>query len=331
MKKISIVVSCYNEEQVLEQFYTNLKNVMSNSRWEYEIIFINDGSIDSSGTILKGLAELDPDVKVINFSRNFGHESAMIAGIDYAVSDGIICMDADLQHPPKYIPEIIDRFEEGYDVITMMRSENKHGNFIENMVSKLFYKILNYFMNTKFEECVSDFFAVSNRVADVLRQEYRENVRYLRGFVQSVGFKKCTIVYQEEKRLAGKGHYSILKLIGFAITTFCGFSDIPLKLGIYSGIIASVCGMLLIVYSLIMKLCFSVPSGYTTIIIALCFLFSLTLVVIGIIGEYIAVLLAEVKNRPIYIVRDVLNISDPKSQVYHDSDRNCRCKNNDGV
>ncbi len=307
MKRISVVVSSYNEELVLEQLYSELLAALSICKWDYEIVFVNDGSIDSSGRILRGFAERNPKVKVINLSRNFGHESAMIAGIDYAAGDGIICMDADLQHPPRYIPEIIEKFEEGCDIISMVRTKNKGGRLMKNMASDIFYKVLNHFSSMKFEENASDFFGISNRAADILRHEYRENVRFLRGFVQSIGYKSETIKYQAEKRAGGKCHYSIIRLFKFAVTILCGFSDIPLKIGIYSGIFASACGMILIVYSCIMKICFSVPSGYTTIIVALCFLFSLTLIVLGIIGEYITIILAEVKNRPIYIVEEILD------------------------
>ena len=151
-------------------------------------------------------------------------------------------------------------------------------------------------------------FGITARVAEVLRTQYRERVRYLRGFVQSVGFQRTRIEFEAGKREHGGSHYSLFRLLSFSINTICGFSDVPLKMGIYSGLIAAACGVILIIYSIIMKACFNQPSGYTTVIVALCFLFALTLVVIGVIGEYISILVREAKQRPIYIVEECVNV-----------------------
>lgn len=305
MKKISVVVSCYNEEQVLDRFYQVTEKVLEDCGWDYELLFVNDGSTDASEEILNRLAADNPRVRVIHFTRNFGHEAAMIAGIDHAEGDGIVCLDADLQHPPEKIPEIISRWEEGYDVISMVRTGNVDAGWFKSLCSRLWYRILNRLSPIRFEENASDFFAVSRRAADVLRSEYRENVRYLRGYVQSIGFPRTTISFEAGKRAGGESHYSLRRLIRFSITTVCGFSDIPLKIGIYAGLLAAAMGVILMIYSIVMKVLYDVPSGYTTIIVALCFLFALTLFVIGIIGEYIAILLSEVKGRPIYLIREI--------------------------
>lgn len=291
---------------MLPSFYSVTEEVLRKCSWDYEMIFVNDGSTDRSMEILRGIAGKDSHVKVVNFSRNYGHEAAMIAGIDYSTGDGVVCMDADLQHPPACIPDIIAKLEEGYDVISMIRTENADAGIVKKVTSGLFYKILNAFSPIHFEENSSDFFAMSRRVADLLKKEYRENVRYLRGFVQSLGFNKTTLEFKAGRREAGSSHYNLRKLIRFSITTLCGFSDAPLKLGIYSGMMAALAGVILIIYSIVNKIFFDTPAGYTTIIVALCFLFALTLVVIGIIGEYLGILLAEVKNRPIYTVMEVL-------------------------
>ena len=309
MKKISVVVSCFNEEQVLHQFYQTVSALLGEislgGSWDYELLFVNDGSTDQSEHILNDLAARDEHLRVIHFTRNFGHEAAMIAGIDYAEGDGIVCMDADLQHPPEKIPEIIAAWEDGYDIISMVRTKNADAGLFKRVCSRLWYRILNRLSPIRFEENASDFFAVSRRAADVLRQDYRESVRYLRGYVQSIGFPRTTISFEAAKRAGGESHYSLRRLIRFSITTVCGFSDVPLKLGIYSGLLAACMGLILMIYSIVMKVLYDVPSGYTTIIVALCFLFSLTLIVIGIIGEYISIILSEVKERPIYLVREV--------------------------
>lgn len=306
-KRLSVVVSCYNEEQGLDQFFRTTVAVLGGCAWDYEIIFVNDGSTDDSAGVLKRLAENDKRVKVLSLSRNFGHEAAMIAGIDYATGDGVVCMDADLQHPPQRIPEIIRAFEAGYDVVSMVCTNREDAGMIKRLTSKAFYKVLNAVSPIRFEENASDFFGITRRVADVLRKDYRERVRYLRGFVQSVGFQRTRIEFEAGKREHGGSHYSLFRLLSFSINTICGFSDVPLKMGIYSGLVAAACGVILIIYSIIMKACFNQPSGYTTVIVALCFLFALTLVVIGVIGEYISILVRETKQRPIYIVEECVN------------------------
>ena len=214
--KVSIVISVFNEEAVLDKFYEAFENFKSSLKWDYELIFVNDGSRDKSLLMLSEFAKADDRIKVISFSRNFGHEAAMIAGVDNATGDGIVCMDADLQHPLESIPQIIEKFEEGYDVISMVRTKNKSAGLIKNITSKLFYKLINKLADqAEFEENASDFFAITSRVAKVLRENYREKIRFLRGYVQLVGFKKATIEYAAADRAGGKSHYSIRKLMKF--------------------------------------------------------------------------------------------------------------------
>lgn len=307
MNKISVVVSVYNEEQSLKDFYSATRAVLETCGKAYELVFVNDGSSDGSIRLLKDFASENINVKVLDFSRNFGHEAAMIAGIDYATGDLIVCMDADLQHPPESIPQIIAKAEEGYDVISMIRTINKDAGIIKRITSKCFYKILNLVSPVKFEENSSDFFAISNQVASVLRNDYREKVRYLRGYVQTVGFNKTTLEFEAGNRVGGESKYSITKLIKFSVNALCSFSDLPLKLGMYSGVGVGAFGMVLMIYTIINKFINGAPGGYTTIVSALCFLFAVTLCVIGIIGQYISILFQEIKDRPIYIVKDTLN------------------------
>lgn len=309
MKTLSVVVSVYNEELSLPDFYRKTSEVLDKTSWEYEIIFVNDGSQDGSYEILQGLAE-NSRVKVVHFSRNFGHEAAMIAGIDYAQGDGIVCMDADLQHPPEYLPAILEKFDEGFEVVSMVRTKNADAGLIKRITSKAFYAVLNAISPVKFENNASDFFAVSRMVSDVLKQDYREKIRYLRGYVQSVGFRKTTIEYEAEKRFAGESKYNLGKLIKFSTNALFSFSDLPLKLGIYSGLFMALLGVILMIYTLVNKFVFYVPSGYSTIVVFLCFMFAILFVIVGIIGEYISIIFAEVKERPIYIVREVRNIED---------------------
>ena len=223
-KKISVVVSVYNEELSLNQFYKTTVSVLDKCVWDYELIFVNDGSQDGSIELLKGFAKENAKVKVVDFSRNFGHEAAMIAGIDHAQGDGVVCMDADLQHPPACIPDIIAKFEDGYEVISMIRTKNADAGIIKRITSGAFYKVLNLMSPVKFENNSSDFFAISKNVAGVLRKDYREKIRYLRGYVQSVGFRKTTLEFEAQKREAGESKYSIRKLLHFSINALCSLS-----------------------------------------------------------------------------------------------------------
>lgn len=309
-KLLSVVVSVYNEEQALREFYSETGAVLRRLKepWDYELLFVNDGSADRSLAILNELAAGDPRVKVVNFSRNFGHEAAMIAGIDYAKGDGIICMDADLQHPPECIPEILAKFEEGFQVISMVRTRNKTAGLIKNITSSAFYKLINRLSDVKFEANASDFFAVSRAAADVLRENYREKVRFLRGYVQSIGFEKTTISYEARPRFAGESKYSIKSLFRFSINTILCFSDLPLKLGIYSGVLVAFFGLLVMIYTIYTWAKYGAPSGYATIVVLISFMFAMLFIIVGIIGEYIAILFAELKDRPVYIVKDTKNL-----------------------
>ena len=309
MKTVSVVVSVYNEEQVLEAFYRETSRVLEQQRqkdWDYELLFVNDGSQDGSPAVLGRLAAANPKVKVISFSRNFGHEAAMIAGIDYSRGDGIICMDADLQHPPQCIPEILEKFDEGYQVVSMARTRNESAGWFKNLASPAFYRLINLLSDVKLESNASDFFGISRKVSQVLKKHYRERVRFLRGYVQNVGFKKTVIPYEARARAAGKSKYSIRKLLRFSVNTILCFSNLPLKLGIYAGVFAALLGVGVMVYTLFTR--GGAPSGYATIVVLNCFMFAILFLIVGIIGEYISILFAELKDRPIYIVEDTENL-----------------------
>ena len=268
LRKLSVVVSVYNEEKALREFYKETNKILEqikNSGWEHELIFVNDGSADNSLSILEELAKEDHDVKLISFSRNFGHEAAMIAGIDHSTGDGIICMDADLQHPPECIPQIIEKFSAGYEVINMVRTKNKSAGLVKNITSSGFYWLINHISDVHFEPNASDFFAISSHVAQVLKDNYREKVRFLRGYVQNVGFKKTNIEYEARARVAGESKYSIKKLFIFSINTILCFSNMPLKLGIYAGVFSAALGVLVMVYTLCTRQ--GAPSGYATIVV----------------------------------------------------------------
>ena len=309
-RTISVVVSVYNEEKALEDFFRETSRVLEETGWDWELIFVNDGSADKSLSVLKGLAAQDKRVKLVSFSRNFGHEAAMIAGMDFSSGEVVVCMDADLQHPPACIPEILKKREEGYEVISMVRTKNRTAGLIKNITSSGFYWLINHISDVHFEPNASDFFAVSRRVARVMRENYRERVRFLRGYVQNVGFKRTTIEYEAGVRVAGENKYSLKKLFAFSINTILCFSNMPLKLGIYTGIFSALLGVAVMVYTLFTRQ--GAPSGYATIVVLLCFMFAMMFVLIGIIGEYIAILFTELKDRPIYIVEETENMGEER-------------------
>lgn len=307
-KSLSIVVSVYNEEDSLESFYEVASSYIKNLDMDYELIFVNDGSVDKSEEIIREFAKKDDRVKALLFSRNFGHEAAMIAGIDYAGGDYIVCMDADLQHPPGILKDIIFKFSEGYDIINMIRTSNTDAGLIKNITSSIFYSGINLLSKNKLEKNASDFFAISKKVANVLRKDYREKVRFLRGYVQNIGFKKTSLPYIAQKRVAGHSKYSLHKLLKFSMDTILCFSDMPLKLGLYAGTFSIFLGLLMAIYTIVTWARVGTPNGYATIIVLLCFMFAMLFLIVGIIGQYIAILFTELKNRPIYIVDESLNI-----------------------
>lgn len=309
-KKISIIVSVYNEEEVLFEFYRETIKVLLLIDNPYEIIFVNDGSVDGSRGILFKIAKDDENVKVVHFSRNFGHEAAMIAGIDNASGDYIVCMDADLQHPPTLLPEMLRKFESGYDIINMVRTVNKSAGIIKNITSSMFYKVINRLSDIHLVSNASDFFGISKRVADVLRSSYREKTRFLRGYVQNVGFNTVNIEYEARKRYAGESKYSIKKLFRFSMNTIMTFSNLPLKLGIYAGSMAAFLAIIMMIYTIVSFIRVGTPSGYATTICLICFMFSVLFFIVGIIGEYLGLILSEIKDRPIYIVEEKMNFED---------------------
>lgn len=298
----SIVVSVYNEEAVLQHFHDELEKTIRQLDYDVEIIYVDDGSSDGSRLLLDRLVADNPYAKAIHFSRNFGHEAAMIAGIDHANGDGIVCMDADLQNPPAMLPQIMSLYAEGYDVVTMVREDRADGGVVKRITSGLFYRIINRMSDAKLQPNASDFFMVSRRVAEVLRKDYRERTRFLRGLIQTVGFRSTTLAYRAPRRAAGHSKYPMSKLARLAFTSIASFSKAPLKLGIYSGLLFGLLSVALIVYSIVMWIVDRPVGGYTTLIIFLSAFAAVLLLVVGITGYYVGIVLDEAKGRPIYLI-----------------------------
>ena len=231
----------------------------------------------------------------------------MLAGIDYCTGDIAICLDADLQHPPKYIAEMLKKWQEGSDIVLMVRNDRKDGGFFRNITSKMFYGITNKLLHAKLEPNASDFFMISRKIINLLKSDYRERTRFVRGFIQIIGFNKTTIEYVAPPRVAGESKYSFFKLLTLSFSAISTLSKVPLKLGLWCGLLSGLFSVIVAVYSLVMW-CIEKPvPGYTTLIIFLSFMFCINFIVMGIIGEYIGLLFDEAKNRPIYIVEKVID------------------------
>lgn len=305
IQTLSIVISVFNEEQVIPLFWEELSKTIKalpSSSKNIEVVFVNDGSSDGSMGLLDNIALANYNVKAIHFSRNFGHEAAMLVGIENATGDAIICMDSDLQHPPASINSMIEKLNEGYEIVTMVRNFRADGGLSKSLTSSLFYWVFNKLSKGQFEPNVSDFFLISRRVANIITERYTERTRFLRGIVQTIGFKKTSIPFIAPTRAAGKSKYSISRLFFFSLSAIATFSHIPLRLGLAVGLLFGFFSLVVGIYSIVMKFLGEPFSGYTTLVVLISFGFSLLFIVIGIIGEYIGYIFSEVKNRPIYII-----------------------------
>lgn len=304
---LTIVVSVYNEELSLLKFHKELSNEINKNDFTTEILYVNDGSFDSSAKILENISSSEKSVKIISFSRNYGHEAAMIAGIDNAVGTYIICLDADLQHPPSLISKMVAKAKEGADLVLMKRQTRKDGNIFLRLFSKLFYKLINSISPFNFENNASDFFLISNKISNVLRNDFRERIRFLRGYIQLVGFKKHNIFYDAPERFDGKSKYDFRSLVSLSTKAITSFSKLPLKLGISIGLIGLVLSLLIGGYSLLMHFFDDTPSGYTSIIVTIALMSSIQFILIGFIGIYVGYLFDEIKRRPIYIIDNIIS------------------------
>lgn len=296
-KLVSVVIPMYYEEKVAEECCKRLKRVMDSCGYPYELIFVNDGSRDGTQVILEQLAGRDNRVKVIAFSRNFGHQAAVTAGIDKAGGSAIVIIDADLQDPPELIIEMLRLWEQGYEVVYAKRKRRKGESFFKRVSASLFYRVLDMLSDTRIPVDTGDFRLIDAKAADVLRN-MREKDRFLRGMVSWVGFRQVPVEYEREERYAGETKYPLKKMIKLALDGIFSFSYKPLKLSQYLGFFAVI----------------SVPLIFTrdAIMAAVVFLGGVQLISIGILGEYIARIHEESKGRPLYIIEKEINIDDEK-------------------
>ncbi|WP_088188127.1 glycosyltransferase family 2 protein [Desulfosporosinus sp. FKA] len=304
----SIVIPVYNEEAVINQTYCRLKKVMDSAKEPYELIFVNDGSCDQSNTIIKGFRNQDDTVKLITFSRNFGHQIAITAGIDYAQGAAVVVIDADLQDPPELILEMIAKWKEGYSVVYAKRSKRKGETFFKKQTAHVFYRILSAISTINIPTDAGDFRLLDRRVCEELKHLPEKN-RYVRGLVSWVGFRQTSVEYERDERLAGESKYSLSKMFKLSLDGIISFSFKPIKVSHYIGVLLFLLGLIDFACVFISAACTSaVIAGWNLVIALQLLLTGILLVMLGIIGEYIGRIYDEAKNRPLYIVSESCGI-----------------------
>ena len=310
MKKVSVVIPMYCEEEVAEECYKRVSKTLKELKeYEYEIIFVNDGSQDKTLKILEEIARKDSNVKVISFSRNFGHQVAVTAGIKEVTGDAIVIMDADLQDPPELIPDMLKYWEQGNEIIYGTRKTRKGESAFKLLTAKMFYKTLNALSDVEIPKDTGDFRLVDRKVIDVINNMPEHN-KFLRGLFSWVGFKQMSYEYERQGRAAGKTKYPLKKMLKLASDGIISFSTKPLKLLGTLGVLSIVISVIILIYALIsyaFKLN-NLSAGWTSIMVAITFFAGVQLISIWIMSEYIGRIYEETKKRPQYIVDKKINI-----------------------
>ncbi|HHY81747.1 MAG TPA: glycosyltransferase family 2 protein [Clostridiales bacterium] len=302
----SIVIPMYNEEEVIEETYHRLKKVMDQTGESYELLFVNDGSRDRSASIIAELAKHDDNIRLIDFSRNFGHQIAVTAGLDYAQGQAIVIIDADLQDPPEVIPQMLAKWREGYEVVYGKRLKRQGETAFKKLTAYLFYRILNILTNENIPKDTGDFRLIDRKVCDAMKHLHEKN-RFLRGMISWVGFNQTAVEYVRDERWAGETKYPLKKMLKFAADGIFSFTYKPLKLATYIGFLLSTTGFLYLLYVLYQRLfTTNTQSGWASIIAVNLVFNGITLIILGIIGEYVGRIYEEVKGRPLYIVKEVV-------------------------
>lgn len=305
---VSLVVPCYNEEEVIAETHRRLAALADGRPGErFEFVFVNDGSRDRTLELLRGIAAADARVRVVSFARNFGHQLAVTAGVDHAVGDAVVLIDADLQDPPEVVGQMIDHWKEGYEVVYGVRTDRPGESRFKLFTAHVFYRLLNRLSDTPIPLDTGDFRLMDRAVADVLRA-MPERDRFIRGLVSWIGYRQLALPYRRAERFAGSTKYPLRKMVRFASDGMISFSVKPLKLAIMVGVLSALAACLGIVWVLVGRLLsddFVIP-GWSATIIAILFLGGMQLLCTGILGEYIGRIYMQTKGRPLYIVGETI-------------------------
>lgn len=312
MKTLTVISPVYNEEGVIEAFYTELAEVLASlsDRYRSTILFVVDRSTDQTLSILKRIASKDHSVQVLALSSRFGHQMSLLAGIDHCNADAIVMMDSDLQHPPALIPALLEEYERGYDVVYTMREDAVGTSLFKRLSSRLFYRLINWLSDIPISESAADFRLISRLVAEVFQAQIRERNQFMRGLFNWVGFNSTGVQFRARNRFAGKTKYSLRRMVRFGLHGIVSFSKKPLHLSIFVGTAFAIFS---IAYALIAFVQYffyaSLPSGWTTLVVLVALSSGIQLICLGLIGEYIGAIFDEVKGRPHYIVSEKVNFN----------------------
>lgn len=302
MKKISIVVPVFNEEKNLHEFHKRITAVMEQEPYDYNIIFVDDGSRDSSAVILNELSKADEHVEAYLLSRNYGHQMALTCGLDNADGDAVITMDGDLQHPPELLPKMLRLWENGHEIVQTKRMATEDAGFFKNITSSVYYKVINALSEVEITPGGSDF-RLMDRIAVDAFKLYRERARFIRGLVNTLGFRVTVLEFVAPPRFAGHSKFNLHKMLHFALDGITAFSDLPLRWAFYIGIVFGLCSIMLLGHVFYVKyLTDDAVPGWATMTVSVLFLGGIQLVGIGILGEYIGRIFEEIKHRPLYLI-----------------------------
>lgn len=303
MKKlISVVIPAHNEEENIVVIIDRIEKVFNQLNYNYEILLIDDGCTDNTLSIIKNLAETDPKLFYVEFSRNFGHQPALKAGLDLSQGDCVISLDADLQHPPELFKQMLEKWEEGFEVVYTRRMEDKSLSFKKRKSSAYFYKLMNSLSDVELEEGTADFRLLDRKAVDAFRN-FTENDPFIRGLIKLLGFKQFAIDYIPDKRFAGASKYSLAKMRRLAIQGVTSLSIKPLHTAVYLGFVFSIASLLYLPYVLFAFYEGIEVNGWASLIMTISFFGGLQLIILGIIGIYVGKMFIQTKNRPNYIVR----------------------------
>ena len=308
---LSVIVPMYFEQDVAREFHRRLTAALD-GKYDYEAVYVNDGSTDQTLPILKELAEKDKRVKVLSFSRNFGHQVAVTAGVDYVTGDAVVIIDADLQDPPELIPDMIKLWQDGWEVVYAKRKKRKGDSAFKRLSAKMFYKVLSVLTDIDIPADTGDFRLMDRKVADAFRRMPERN-RFIRGMVAWLGFRQTPLEYERDARFAGETKYPLKKMLKLASNGILSFSTQPLRLVMHFGLLAVLVSLGLLVYAIVAKATGNATAGgWASLMVTVTFLGGVQLISVGVLGQYLARMFEESKGRPLYVVSETVNLPNKK-------------------